>query len=177
MKEFDPDTYGSAFAEIISLATLMPLDDGEPNEITRSRLNDLAIEKAFAGSRVADTNMADCCLAGVWLLHNFLDESHTISQRIATPSGSFWHGIMHRREGDFSNAKYWFDRSGDHPVFSALTAADGSPWDAHRFVDASQRALRSRDAEQIAALRDLQHREWQSLFNFCYQAATGEREA
>ena len=64
--------------------------------------------------------MAACCIAGVWLLHDFLDESHTISQGIDTPSGSFWHAIMHRREGDFSNAKYWFRRVGQHPVFDAL---------------------------------------------------------
>jgi hypothetical protein len=174
VKEFDPDTYGSAFAELLSEATLMPLDEGRPNQAVRSQLNDLSLDKAFARSRVADANMANCGLAGVWLLHNFLDESHTISQGIATPSGSFWHGIMHRRERDFSNAKYWFDRVGDHPVFSELTTTDGSAWDVHRFVDECQRALRSRDTEQIAALRQSQQREWQALFDFCYRAAISE---
>ena len=68
--------------------------------------------------------MAACCLAGVWLLHDYLDESHTISQRIDTPSGSFWHGIMHRREGDFSNAKYWFRplRPRDKTAYLAVIA-------------------------------------------------------
>ncbi len=177
MDAFDLDLYGSAFAELIAAAQLMPLDEGQPNQAARSRLGNLSLDSAFGSTKLADTNMARCCLAGAWLLHNFLDESHTISQGIATPSGSFWHGIMHRREGDFSNAKYWFDRAGEHPVFSELTAADGSPWDSHRFVDDCQRALQNRDAEQIAALRELQQREWQTLFDFCYRAATGEREA
>lgn len=177
MDAFDPNNYGYALAGLISATPQMPLDAGESNQSVRSRLEAISLDKAFAGSRIVDTNMAHSCLAGVWLLHNFLDESHTISQGIATPSGSFWHGIMHRREGDFSNAKYWFDRAGNHPVFAALTADDGSAWDSHRFVDDCQRALRSRDAEEIAALRQSQQREWQALFDFCFRAATGEREA
>src|SRR5208282_3154263 len=44
-------------------------------------------------------------LAGLWLWHDGLDESHRISQGLSSPAGSFWHAIMHRREGDFSNSK------------------------------------------------------------------------
>src|SRR2546430_6689730 len=32
------------------------------------------------------------------LWHDYLDESHSISQSIETAEGSFLHGIMHRRE-------------------------------------------------------------------------------
>ena len=45
--------------------------------------------------------MAACCLCGLWLLHDFLDESHSLSQEITTDTGSYWHGIMHRREPDY----------------------------------------------------------------------------
>ena len=64
--------------------------------------------------------MALACMAGLWLRHDFLDESHRISQDLENPSGSYWHGIMHRRELDFSNAKYWFRRVGMHRVFEPL---------------------------------------------------------
>jgi hypothetical protein len=174
--EFDPNAYGQEIAALIPDGLTMPLDAGLPNLSVRQEFSNLTIEKAFKGHKIVDTSMARCCLSGLWLLHDFLDESHTISQNIATPSGSYWHGIMHRREGDFSNAKYWFDRVGDHPVFASLTMADGSAWDAYQFVDDCQRALRSRDEAQIAVLRELQRREWQTLFDYCYRAAIGERE-
>jgi hypothetical protein len=174
--EFDPRVYGKEFAALIPADLTMPLDEGQPNLSVRASLEALAVHVNESG-KLFDKYMARCCVSGLWLLHNFLDESHTISQGIPTPSGSFWHGIMHRREGDFSNAKYWFDRAGDHPVFSELSAADGSAWDSHRFVDDCQRALRTGDDAQIAVLRQLQLREWQALFDFCDRAASGEREA
>jgi hypothetical protein len=172
---FDPNVYGQEFAALIPAGLTMPLDAGEPDLSARDSLAALSIHVSSNSARLVDRNMAQCCISGLWLLHSFLDESHTISQNIASNSGSYWHGIMHRREGDFSNAKYWFDRVGDHPIFASLTMADGSPWDAYQFVDDCQRAQRRRDEAQIAVLRELQHREWQTLFDYCFRAAIGER--
>jgi hypothetical protein len=140
---FDPNVYGCALAELIPAERLMPLDKGTPNRAVRSALEALTLERAFSHAKIADGDMARCSLAGMWLLHDFLDESHTISQGIATTTASYWHGIMHRREGDFSNAKYWFDRVGDHPVFAQLVATGWSAWEPNRFVDECQRALRN----------------------------------
>jgi hypothetical protein len=30
-------------------------------------------------------------LAGLWLWHDWLDRSHTLSQSLSSPTGSFWH--------------------------------------------------------------------------------------
>lgn len=59
-------------------------------------------------------------LQALWLLAGDLERSHHLSQSDSTPEGSFWHGIMHRREGDYGNAKYWFHRVGPHPVVEQL---------------------------------------------------------
>ena len=62
--------------------------------------------------------------AGLLLMYDYLEESHQLAQSIegesADGNGDYWHAIMHRREGDFSNAKYWFRRVGEHPIFTQL---------------------------------------------------------
>src|SRR6056297_3123890 len=81
------------------------------------------------------------CLSGLWLLAGELDRSHTISQDLPAAEGSFWHGIMHRREADFSNAKYWFRRVGSHPVSDRLAEMASDVYDDPcSFVDACSHA-------------------------------------
>ena len=65
----------------------------------------------------------DLIRSGAFWLHGFLDESHVIAQGIHTGEGSYWHGLMHRSEGDFSNSIYWFRRVGKHAIFPDLLNA------------------------------------------------------
>ncbi|MEM9351524.1 MAG: hypothetical protein AAGA92_00780 [Planctomycetota bacterium] len=155
----------------------MPLDAGTPNGAVQGALRSLSREAAFGHALLVDDDAADCCLAGVWLLHSYLDESHSISQGVSTPDGSYWHGVMHRREGDYSNAKYWFRRvGGDHPVFAAVAAACGDPrWSPAEFVDACEAAAAGgRGAERCV---ETQRLEWALLFEHCYRAALGDLDA
>ncbi len=96
--------------------------------------------------------------AGLWLYVDELDRSHTISQGIEDATGSFWHGIMHRREGDFSNSHYWFNRVGKHPVFTQI-----SGYDPHTFID----EVEAQHAASPTALIERQRREWAALFAWC----------
>jgi hypothetical protein len=168
MHGFDATAYGPVFEPLLEGDRRRPLDGGSPQRSARAGLESLSVEAAFAPAEVVDRDMAECCLSGVWLLHDFLDESHTISQGIETPSGSYWHAIMHRREGDFSNAKYWFRRMGRHPVLEAL----GGGFDPFEFVDRCEAAVRGKSSERDACL-DLQRVEWEFLFDYCYRSAVG----
>ncbi len=185
---FDPQAYGPPLAELLRGAPQNSLGPGQPNSAVRAQLAALDSTQLFSKQPIADPSMARACLAGIWLRHDFLDQSHAISQDIETPTGSYWHGIMHRREPDYGNAKYWFRRVGRHPVFDALaveaqslegappqlTAAGslqaGASWDPFQFVDLCQQA--ARDHGPLEALcQAVQQREWELLFDFCYRRA------
>lgn len=119
--------------------------------------------------------------SAILLRHDHLDASHTLSQSIGSAEGSFLHGIMHRREPDYSNAKYWFRRVGDHPIFPPLreTALDlgvdatdpmvsGGDWDPYAFADAVQKAMRSAGVpERATLLEKIQETELDLLVSHC----------
>ena len=48
-------------------------------------------------------------IARLWLYVDDLERSHVVGQSIEDATGSYWHGIMHRREGDFSKTNYTFN--------------------------------------------------------------------
>lgn len=119
---FNPSFYGPVFAPLLAGDRCRALDAGTPDRSIHAALAGATLEAAFAHARIVEPDMARACLAAVWLLHDELDESHVISQSIDAPTGSFWHGVMHRREGDFANAKYWFARIGRHEALPLIGA-------------------------------------------------------
>jgi hypothetical protein len=181
-----PPTIG----ELLRGDDVRPLGPGTPDKEAYPKLKALRVETAFARQTVHDADMAACCLAGLWLRHDYLDQSHKISQDIDTTSGSYWHGILHRREPDFSNSKYWFRRVGHHPIFDALHAEaveiaahfdDASArqvaawprWDAFAFVDLCQAVIGNGQPGERLCM-EIQAVEWRLLFESCYRHAIGE---
>jgi len=188
--DFEIEQYGPVCEALLTAAQPTELGPGRPNSDCRDQLGKLDSATVFSGQPIVDVNMAVCCESGLWLLHNYLDESHQISQGIHTPTGSFWHGIMHRREPDFSNAKYWFRKMGEHPIFDSLleaarriTAAqpedtadvflaEQAGWNPAAFVDACESVSRGRSTN-ASLCQAIALAEWQLLFDHCFRAAIG----
>ncbi|MEN0110807.1 MAG: hypothetical protein AAF805_08790 [Planctomycetota bacterium] len=180
---FDPDAYGPVFASLVGDEPAMPLGAGEPDETRRPSFEPLTRAAAFIDRPILDHGAADCCLASAWLLHGFLDEAHALCQEVGDASGSYLHGVVHRREGDYGNAQYWFRRAGEHPIDPLLaSAAAGRPetvelalggrWDAVGFVDAVRRATRT-GGELADACVAVQRAEWRALFDHSWRRAVG----
>ena len=164
---------------------------GDTNPTSRELLSRLRPDNVLAHP-AANPHAVRPLLAGLWLWHDALEESHTISQALPSPTGSFWHAIMHRREGDFSNAKYWFARCRRHPALAHIAAlirsdlgaaASTAPlhrlveneWDPDAFVDVVEAAHRKpADPLHPVAVR-LQKLEWRGLFEHCLTQATAKR--
>lgn len=130
----------------------MALTFGPPNEAARGVIDALQLPPAAK--------------AGLWLLHDFFEESHSISQDLHTPEGSYWHAILHRREPDTFNAKYWFRQVGEHPVLKQLRieapALGYSYSSASKFVDDCCNL-----PVDVEVLQQVQFLEWRLLFESC----------
>lgn len=48
------------------------------------------------------------------------DEAHEIAQAVEDGDGAWVHAYLHRKEGDQSNAEYWYSRAGRPPSRAAL---------------------------------------------------------
>ncbi|HET6409979.1 MAG TPA: hypothetical protein VFG14_18965, partial [Chthoniobacteraceae bacterium] len=106
-----------------------------------------------------------------------MDGCHQFFQDNSTDLGSYWHGMMHRREGDFDNARYWFRRSGVLPFFNELhgVAAKFSPdmakqssWDPYLFTGKCEQAKFGAD-DETDELPRLQKAEFDVVFDYTWR--------
>ena len=191
--------YTSAIAEVIE-----KLEDGNPlpplvpenawsdeltDELVASSLEDL-----FQGQSLKDDIFGGAIKSGLLLWNDALNDSHDISQELSNNTGSYWHGIMHRREPDYSNAKYWFGRVGTHPIFPSLrehaisiaketqnpsdslsqiaqTIETQEHWDAYQFIDWCQGAENDPSSDVTHFLQQVQAEEIKLLLAYSYQNA------
>ena len=165
---------------------------GDGNPAAKGVLEALS-PKTVLAVPASDDGDAALVLSGLWLLHDWLEPSHTLSQGVETVNGSFWHALLHRREGDFNNARYWYGKCRNHPAMATLAtegqaivkasnASDDARtitrdgWDTYAMVDFVESVYDAADDHPPVQLaRDLQNLEWRILFDYTVRAAVRTR--
>jgi hypothetical protein len=190
---FDLGDYSSVVRSILESvddgARLMPLaPSAAVPSPGLSLLRQTEAGDLFDGDQPASSDFAQCARSALFLYFSALDESHKISQDIASSSGSYLHGIMHRQEPDYANSKYWFRRTGRHELFPTLreectrlrcrTAAvkqrlhSQSEWDPEWFIDQCEQAVAGNGPRDLTAdLESIQRLEWRLVFDYSYRRA------
>lgn len=134
------------FIELFDPADPPDLGPGPRNGRLSVAEVDAGLKRAFAVTAPGtDGREAIRALALLW--HDHHDAAHSLVQDASGGVGAYIHGMLHRREPDFWNAKYWFRRVLGLPFLAPLGAkvaliggadslAPNGVFDASRFVDA-----------------------------------------
>jgi hypothetical protein len=147
------EDYAKVRDQLLARRPLPPLAPGAPF--------DRKLTSIIDGLHVAPE--AKACLH---LLNDDLTRSHEIAQtQEGVSTFDYIHAIVHRREGDFSNSKYWFRQVGTHPLWTEIYGSDpGAP---ARFVDHCREAGNGASPE----LEEVQLRELSALLQHVSRAA------
>jgi hypothetical protein len=144
----------------------------------------------LSAERADGVPSAAAYLAALHLWNDNLSAAHEIVQSAETPAAMLLHGIVHRREGDYDNARYWFRQAGNHPAYHGLQvrvaaylkssrpvggavgdaleqmAAQGS-WNPYLFVSAAAMLeYRTEEREARARLEYVQQLELEAAMRF-----------
>lgn len=159
-----------------------------------------------------DLHMADVTAAMLYLACGGMDESHNLVLPYSWPSetemsgppilsspaikeSEYCHALVHRKEGEitgelgmlgFSNCKFWFGKTGFHPLYQVVKKEalapkfpqhqvvtqfqqdlQGSQWDPDVFSDLCASALKSEDEQLKQYCNNLAAKEWKILLDHC----------
>ena len=163
-------------------------DQNQGSPTILKNIHELSNEELF-GRAIEESDMAQAARAGLILEAGGWNDAHRIVQELDTPEAQYWHGIVHRREPDSSNAKYWFRSVGNHPVMDQLVRIlsesvgpdkvffqrfiENGKWNPFKYVDACMASHESGGNERLPLLLDIQQKEFTALLDYCIQHALG----
>lgn len=191
MNPFPPSSTGAQIYEQIELRfhelALIQKKPTQPHLI--QQIQTISLD-ALLGQAITNQPMAQAVKAGMCLPLDAWDDAHAIAQDLDTIEGSYWHGIVHRREPDAGNAKYWYRRVGQHPIFQQLGSIEtkqelsstkafdqivrSGSWDPFVFIDLCEEGESEFQDDRNPELQALQIKEIQLLLAYCVQGATGQ---
>jgi hypothetical protein len=151
------------------------------------KIRDASDDTLSGGNEITDPKMFRLVRGALLNAVDALDDAHHIFQDDSSDVASYWHGVMHRREADFDNARYWFRRAGRLPISDKIhaaaaqvsaTMAKQNSWDAYLLTGMCEQA-KFGDTEAIPECVRLQRIEFDELLAYCWRKSVrqgaGER--
>lgn len=126
-------------------------------------------------ARIADLSVHPTLEGALHLLNHDLPSAHFLVRHMQSPpafEGMFLHGILHRIEGDFDNARAWYGDVGDSDVFQSAWKKGGL--DTAKGFIAEVEALVKRKEGEREALARTSIDEIKAVVEFCREKF-GER--
>jgi len=157
------------------LKRLRPSELADPDALIR--LRETTDATLAEGRSIKNEILFPLVRAALLYAADSLEESYGIASQIRDDTAVYWCGMIHRREGDFFNARSCFRRVGTHPVFSALhsTASEVSSdvakqwdWDPYLFVGLCEQE-KFGDNRRIPELLKLQRIEFETMLDYIWR--------
>lgn len=76
--------------------------------------------KASLAEAAPPANLSQPLTALWWVAKGDWEQAHALAQKTPTADGAWVHAHIHRVEGDFDNAGYWYGRAGKPASSDAL---------------------------------------------------------
>jgi len=167
-------TYPAFITDFLRNAHLPRLSAQEPppDERLIQRIAE-AKDYEIATASVPETK---CIRSLLFLLAGGMEQAHRIVQELSTSNAAYIHGMIHRIDDDFDNARYWFRRAGTGPATAemyrrvaanSLTVASHPIWDPIRITDMLEA---SRTGSVTDELRTILTIEFEVLLQFLSNA-------
>ena len=124
-----------------------------------------------------------CIRSLLYVLVGGMEQAHRIVQELSTSDAAYIHGMIHRIDDDFDNARYWFRRAGMEPAAAemyrraaanSLTFASRSIWDPILLTNMLEK---SRNAEVTDELRTILTVEFEVMLQFLSDTTESGAEA
>ncbi len=86
--------------------------------------------RATLASSAPPKDLSPPLIALWWEAKGDWTKAHELAQEDEGPEGSWVHAYLHRKEGDDSNAAYWYGRAGKAPFQGPFDRSFDDEWNA-----------------------------------------------
>ncbi len=173
-REYSGMNYSAFITDFLRTAHLPRISAQEPLP-DQDLIQQVTAAKEKEIAPVAGPNVR-CIRSLLFLAAGGLSQAHRIVQEMSTTDAAYIHGVIHRVDDDFDNARYWFRGARVHPAAAEMyrRAAAGSPnmaqspgWDPILVTDLLEKSRSSGVSEELQTLLTI---EFEELLRFLWSA-------